>query len=115
LLDHLNGDGFDSRSGRPFPFPCGFLNWRGFGVLLSTDRSLSAPRQALFFDGGEDRNTSLPGFDSLTNAVQTALERHFFWRYQTYFAASAITTIVTITNAAICTQKLLAKPLLRVI
>jgi hypothetical protein len=26
-----------------------------------------------------------------------------------YFAASAITTIVTITNAAICTQKLLAK------
>jgi hypothetical protein len=32
-----------------------------------------------------------------------------------YFAARAITAIVTITNAAICTQKLFAKPLLRVI
>jgi hypothetical protein len=32
-----------------------------------------------------------------------------------YFAASAITTIVTITNAAICTQKLRAKPLLGVV
>src|SRR6266702_701815 len=30
--------------------------------------------------------------------------------HQTYFAARAITTSVTITNAAICTQKLLAKP-----
>jgi hypothetical protein len=32
--------------------------------------------------------------------------------YQMYFAASAIMTIVTTTNAAICTQKLLAKPAL---
>jgi len=32
--------------------------------------------------------------------------------HQTYFAATAITTSVTITNTAICTQKLLAKPLL---
>jgi hypothetical protein len=30
--------------------------------------------------------------------------------YQTYFAASAITTTVKITNAAICTQKLLVNP-----
>jgi len=30
--------------------------------------------------------------------------------HQTYFAATAITTSDTITNAAICTHKLLAKP-----
>ena len=35
--------------------------------------------------------------------------------YQTYFAASAITTTVKITNAAICTQKLLVNPCLVVI
>lgn len=32
--------------------------------------------------------------------------------YQMYFAASAITTTVKITNAAICTQKLLVRPCL---
>ena len=37
------------------------------------------------------------------------------WCYQIYFAARAITTIVTITNAAICTQKLLARPPLLVV
>jgi hypothetical protein len=48
-------------------------------------------------------------------AQLSARQLDFFWRYQMYFAASAITTIVTITIAAICTQKLFAKPLLRVI
>ena len=35
--------------------------------------------------------------------------------HQMNSAASAITTIVTITNAAICTQRLFARPLLCVI
>ena len=35
--------------------------------------------------------------------------------HQMNFAASAITTIVTITIAAICTQRLFARPLLCVI
>jgi hypothetical protein len=48
-------------------------------------------------------------------AQLSARQLDFFWRYQMYFAASAITTIVTITNAAICTQKLRAKPLLGVV
>jgi hypothetical protein len=48
-------------------------------------------------------------------AQLSARQLNFFWRYQMYFAATAITTIVTITNAAICTQTLLVKPLLGVI
>jgi hypothetical protein len=48
-------------------------------------------------------------------AQLSARQLDFFWRYQMYIAASAITTIVTITNAAICTQTLLATPPLGVI
>jgi hypothetical protein len=32
LLDHLDSDGFDYWSDRPFHFPGGFLHWRGFGL-----------------------------------------------------------------------------------
>jgi len=36
LLVHLNGDGFDCWSDRPFHpfFPRSFLNWRAFGLGL---------------------------------------------------------------------------------
>ena len=52
---------------------------------------------------------------ALRSIAQHATGLNFLWRYQTYFAASAITMATTMTNAAICTQKLLAKPLCRFI
>ena len=61
------------------------------------------------------RTTSQPLRIHKSMAQLSARQLDFFWRYQMYIAASAITTIVTITIAAICTQTLLAKPLLRVI
>jgi hypothetical protein len=55
-----------------------------------------------------DRATSFP-----SGARHQMHFRHrMYFRHQMYFAASAIRTSTTITSAAICTQRLLAKPLL---
>jgi hypothetical protein len=49
------------------------------------------------------------GDEAKPSSVGGRRRLNFFWHYQMYFAASAIMTATTMTNAANCTQRLLAK------
>jgi hypothetical protein len=95
---------------------------RSAAKLLSKDeaRAVRGPALAwmLALAGCADEGGTHCGHttsQALRSIIQHATALNFLWRYQTYFAASAITMATTMTNAAICTQKLLAKPLCRFI
>jgi len=96
---------------------CGFAL---IGALRTDERKFSADERWRKHYAGKDegkRHTDKAKNKGVAGMLTmwTRQRLNFLWRYQIYFAASAIMTATTMTNAANCTQRLLAKLLCRFI